>query len=100
MTGLRFQEAYDDLKKANKRYSHLEYIDEEAVPTLILHGTKDRIVPYAQSQNLQAILLQHDVAQEVITVIDGDHGFNNISDTRINRLVEQTIDFIFRHTRR
>lgn len=100
MTGLRFQEEFDDLKKANKRYSPLEYIDEDAVPTLILHGTKDRIVPYAQSQNLQAILLQHDVAQELITVIDGDHGFNNISDTRINRLVEQTIDFIFRHTRR
>lgn len=100
LTGLNLKEDLEPLKEANLRYSPLQYIKKHSVPTLIFHGTKDGIVPYAQSQRLKETLDNHDVDNKLITVINGDHGFNNISEDRINTLVEQTINFIFRQTRR
>ena len=100
LTGLNLKEDLEPLKETNLRYSPLQYINEHAPPTLIFHGTRDGIVPYTQSQTLKKHLDNHSVDNELITVINGDHGFNNISEDRINTLVEQTLNFIFLQTRR
>lgn len=99
LTGLHLQAELEALKQANTRYSPLNYIDESTAPTLIFHGTKDRIVPFSQSEELKSRLDAQGVQNELIPISGGDHGFNNITENRLDHIVEQTIDFIFRQKR-
>jgi acetyl esterase/lipase len=45
-----------------------------APPFLIVHGTRDRLVPIAQSRELHALLAKSDVASTLLIVDGGGHG--------------------------
>jgi acetyl esterase/lipase len=45
-------------------------------PTLLLHGTADTDVPYAQSVEMAAALAAAGVTHELITIPEGSHGFD------------------------
>lgn len=45
-------------------------------PTLLLHGTDDTDVPYAQSAIMAEAFKKSDVAHELITIQGGGHGFD------------------------
>lgn len=81
-----------------KTYSPVTYLEEETVPTLILHGTKDKVVPFKESKKLNKLLNGLNSENELIKVRKGDHGFNNINHERIDELVSETIDFMKKHT--
>jgi acetyl esterase/lipase len=53
--------------------SPLTYVTPENPPVLILHGDKDDLVPYAQSQRLHSRLEQVGVRNELITVHGAGH---------------------------
>lgn len=58
-----------------RRLSPLTYVHRGAPPVLIVHGTNDRIVPYAQSERLARALRADDVRVEFVTLKGGDHGW-------------------------
>lgn len=68
------------------------------IPTLILHGTHDRVVQLRQSKKLHHLLDQSKVGNELIEVPGGDHGFNNIDNPGIDAIVAKTIVYIKAHT--
>lgn len=43
------------------------------VPTLILHGTADPLVPYVQAQNLSVALASQNITQRLVTFENGGH---------------------------
>ncbi len=74
--------------------SPIKYANKNAVPTIIFHGTKDDVVPISQSKDLKNALDHSLIENEFITVENGDHGFNNISNQEIDKLIDQSIAFI------
>jgi acetyl esterase/lipase len=52
LVGGPIQENPDKVRRANP----ITYVDKDAVPFLIVHGTLDRLVPFNQSQLLAAAL--------------------------------------------
>lgn len=80
-------------------YSPITYIDTaHKIPTLMLHGTKDFIVPIKQSKKLQKALDKHEIENELVKVRKGDHGFRNISKPELQKLLHTTYRFIRQHT--
>ncbi|MEP9358632.1 S9 family peptidase [Sphingomonas sp. KR3-1] len=57
--------------------SPLKMAEKMTVPILIAHGTKDRTVPVAQSQNLHDALLKLKRPHEFVLYKDEAHGFSN-----------------------
>ena len=56
-----------------RQASPLSYVSRENPPVLILHGDKDDLVPYTQSQRLHAQLDQAGVKNQLITVKGAGH---------------------------
>jgi len=94
MTGYAIKKDKKKIKEVNEFNSPINYVNRNAVPTIIFHGPSDKVVPIAQSEQLKTALDNSSVVNEFITVKDGDHGFNNISNEKINQLIEQTIIWI------
>ena len=63
----------DDKAKA-EAVSPVHYISMDAPPFLILHGTHDMLVPYAQSVQLEAALKAQDVPVWLQTLPGANHG--------------------------
>lgn len=99
-TGYSIQSDKDKAIEILCMYSPVLYVDASAVPTIIFHGTKDKVVPIEQSKRLQKLLTDNNVENEFIIVEKGDHGFNNISQEETDALVNKTVDYIIRHTKR
>lgn len=77
-----------------RSYSPPTYIQNKTIPTLIIQGTKDRVVPYKQSKKLNKLLEEKDADCELIKVKGGDHGFHDISKEELNKLVYKSLDFM------
>jgi acetyl esterase/lipase len=67
----------DNLDLALKA-SPVSYIDDESNndPLLIMHGNKDRVVPFEQSIELYETCVKYNKNVEFYSVDDGDHGGN------------------------
>lgn len=82
-----------DMREAVLAASPLTYVNATAPPFLIQHGTKDRMVPLAQSQAL-ADKLKAAGCDVTLTAIEGaDHCFWGVGE---NGIVEETISFLRR----
>ncbi len=57
--------------------SPLTYVSKDDVPFLIVHGTKDPLVPFNQSELLHKALTACGVEATFIHVINGGHGFRS-----------------------
>ena len=56
-----------------KAASPITYVAGGEPPVLIVHGTADTTVPYAQAQELQRALLQHGDPVQLISIRNGTH---------------------------
>ncbi|MCF8061437.1 MAG: alpha/beta hydrolase [Deltaproteobacteria bacterium] len=76
-------------------YSPIEWISERMVPTLVVHGKKDMIVPYTSSINFIKKLKSKNVPCKLMVHKEGGHGFeNNMNDFKTMKILEYTIRFI------
>ena len=66
-------EAIEILRQA----SPLTHLTHETPPCLLIHGTADASVPYAQSVNFQAKLNEMGVVSELITIPGGEHSMQD-----------------------
>lgn len=64
------------------------------VPTLILHGNKDKIAPIRHSKRLVKMLRKTSVKHSLIVVEKGNHGFKDTDPTYQNELNDAMVDFI------
>ena len=72
--GLLLGGPVDENLPAAAAASPINYVSGDAPPFLILHGTRDPIVPYSQSQLLHDALKAENVNSTMITVLNGKHG--------------------------
>lgn len=94
MTSYNIIENKTEAIAKSKDFSPLYYISSNSVPTLIFHGTKDKLVPFSQSVLLLKKLQQFQVKHEFIKIKDGNHGFFNQNQQKIDGFVDKTIDFM------
>ena len=97
LTGYDIDSNKKEVGAAASCYSPLRYVDTQPVPTFILQGTRDKVVPFKQSALLQKALSEKHVGNRLLRVSKGDHGFNNISRRQIDDLVKQTAAFMKEH---
>lgn len=79
-----------------ERYSPINYITKNnVIPTLMIHGTSDQVVPYEQSVILKQILDDYHVYNKLYTLEGVDHAFFRGSETQkdsvqkwVNRFVQ------------
>lgn len=65
---------FDAAREAMKKYSPINYVDENTVPTVFGHGEIDDIVPYQNSLDLDAKLTEYHVKHTFISFPNSNHG--------------------------
>lgn len=68
-------------------------------PTLLIHGTADTDVPYAQSANMDQELTRHGIKHEFITMKDMGHGFGGYNPTLVNKTHDRVMEFLKEHVK-
>lgn len=96
-TGYDVKEEKNDAINMLNVYSPITYVSNSSVPTLLIHGTKDKIVPYSQSKILKESLDRNSVRNELISIKKGNHGLNKDSDHEL--MFEKTFNFVRENTR-
>lgn len=69
--------AVQETKKAARNASPVTHVSEGDAPILNVHGTNDKLVPYAQSVEFSAVLKKAKVPMTFITMKDAGHGFRS-----------------------
>lgn len=72
--------------------SPVTYVSEDNPPTLILHGTHDTLVPYAQSEELAAVLKAKGVPVWLQTLPGSGHGGGGFGSPKIHALMQNFFD--------
>ena len=77
--------------KLSRQASPIAHVSQDDAPHLIVHGTRDRLVPFPQSTLFHETLKQAGVPSTLITVRAGQHG------VRGQLLNKRIIQFLNRH---
>lgn len=80
----------DDAARADA--SPLSHVSAQAPPFLLVHGTHDRLVPYAQSESLARALTAAGVPNQLEPVEGADHIFAGYAD--VDRLVGLSVEYL------
>ena len=93
ITGLNIKENKKEIVEICKTISPLTYT-QNTVPTLILHGNKDKIAPIRHSKRLAKMLKKEKTTHEFIVVKKGNHGFYTTDKAYQEELNNAMVDFI------
>lgn len=96
LTGLSIKDHKKEVINTLDRYSPIRYVSSSSVPTLMIHGTSDKVVPYRQSVLLQKQLNKYQIENELIPIPSGDHGLNDVPEHAM--MLEKTLRFMKAHT--
>jgi acetyl esterase/lipase len=80
----------DDAARADA--SPISHVTAQAPPFLLVHGTTDWLVPYAQSEQLHAALTAVGVDSRLVPVEGAEHIFTGCAD--IDAVVQQSVDYL------
>jgi len=67
------------------------------IPTLIVHGTADKIVPYAQAVKLEKKLTSQKIPNKLITIEGADHDMNMKDIPTRNMIYKEIVDWIWKY---
>jgi len=79
-------EKFEGFKKA----SPVTYVNKGDAPTLLIQGTKDRLVPYAQANLMIDALTKAGVPGRLDMIVGADHGWGGVE---LQRTVDETYSF-------
>lgn len=96
MTGYDVNTERKKVIEACKTISPL-YYTQNTVPTLILHGDKDKIAPIRHSKRLVKMLKKVNTENSLIVVEKGGHGFKTTEASYQNELNNAMVNFIIAH---
>ncbi|MCR4616048.1 MAG: alpha/beta hydrolase [Clostridiales bacterium] len=65
---------FDAARPALKKYSPINFVDKDTVPTVFGHGEQDEIVPYQNAVDLDAKLTQFNVEHTFVSFPNSGHG--------------------------
>lgn len=96
-----FDPEIDSLKtqKFAAQFSPIEFIGKSAPPTLLVHGSKDRLVPYQQSESLIQKLDSLNIPHQLLTLEGVDHAFRGATEEQMKKTHETIVDFIIQKYR-
>lgn len=77
--------------------SPITYVDADAPPVLLVHGTDDKLVPLEQSEELLERLEQAGCTASLIRVPKHSHSFDHIFPTARRRVFRQVLEFLDTH---
>jgi acetyl esterase/lipase len=77
--------------------SPITYVTPAAPPFLLIHGTSDMVVPYAQSDVLKQALIDAGVSAQLVPIEGADHIFNGYDD--IDGVVRLSVDYLVKALR-
>jgi acetyl esterase/lipase len=98
MTGYDVNTERKKVIEACKTISPL-YYTQNAIPTLILHGNKDKIAPIRHSKRLNRMLEKTKTPHQFIIVKKGNHGFKDTDKAYQDELNNAMVDFIVSQTK-
>jgi acetyl esterase/lipase len=79
--------------------SPVAHVTADAPPFLVLHGSRDGIVPFAQGERLAAALRAAGVPVDFRPVPGGDHLWVGVTEAEVERCFTTTLDFATRCVR-
>lgn len=80
------------------RYSPIFHVTESYPPTLFLHGTNDKDVPYLQSVFMRAALIKKNVRTRLITIPNGEHVFEkDFHNPAVQLALNEMFEFLHTH---
>ena len=82
------------IKTVCEYYSPTTYVGRESVPTLLLHGDKDKVVPLKQSRKLAKMLEKHKIAHRLVIYPDAGHSFRTFTRQDIDNIRDNVLDFL------
>src|SRR5262249_10038160 len=87
---------FDPEKERHKLdpYCPVRNVSPDYPPTLLVHGTEDNDVPYAQSAAMAKELARHRVAHELVTVDGAGHGLSGVDRKRADAAHEKALAFL------
>ncbi|UTX48189.1 alpha/beta hydrolase [Chryseobacterium sp. MA9] len=90
---------YDIRKEQDRAIDYLKTISpinfvSEGVPTLIVQGNNDKIVPLNQSKKLHRKLNRAKIQNSLIIVDGGVHGFGTTDKAYLDNLTDEMVDFV------
>jgi dipeptidyl aminopeptidase/acylaminoacyl peptidase len=80
--------------------SPITYVTADDPPFLLIHGDRDPVVPYEQSQLMYDRLVQRNVPAQLVTVQNGDHSLSGSAGSATPTLVEVNqiiLDFLVKY---
>lgn len=84
-------------RAAIEAFCPIKHVTRAYPPTLLVHGTKDTDVPYAQSEQMAAELKRVGVPHEFITIPDGPHGFGGVQPELVADTHARVLAFLQKH---
>lgn len=64
----------DPESKSYRLASPATYVNQKTVPTLLMHGRKDTLVPFSEAVQMHALLQSKNVPSKLILIDDAGHG--------------------------
>lgn len=83
---------YGSASEALKKYSPVNFVDENTVPTVLGHGEQDTLVPYENSLDLNARLDACSVKHTFVSFPDSGHGCENKES--LHRVMQLFFEYI------
>jgi dipeptidyl aminopeptidase/acylaminoacyl peptidase len=83
--------------KALAAYCPIRNVTTNYPPTLLIHGTRDTDVPYAQSEGMAQEFARVGVEHEFITVAGGGHGLGGVKPELITNTYDRALSFVNKH---
>lgn len=80
-------------------YMPLKNVSVEYPPTILLHGDVDTDVPHEMSVMMSDELTKHKVEHKLITIENGEHGFDGGDPEHIEQAYESAFKFLNEHVK-
>ena len=91
----------DELDKIYEYYSPINYLSESMIPTLVVHGKSDTVVPFQSSVNFVKKLHEYNVKYSFLVHKKAGHSFDTIlKDYATVNILDKTVRFIRNSTER
>jgi acetyl esterase/lipase len=83
-----------ELPERLRKVSPIEHVSAGTPPTLLIHGTADKVMPLEQSERYEARLKQANVETRLVTLAGAPHNFEVF---HTDRALQELVRFLDRH---
>lgn len=98
-TAKTLEDSPSQIKDVYSYYSPNSWVTAKMIPSLIVHGKKDSIVPFSSSVEFTRLLKEYGIDHEFLVHKNANHSFDTkLTDYRTIDILEKTIRFMNKHT--